>query len=101
MKSVGLDRWIETRVIAGHEISPKPDAEPFAMALDTLDVAPERAVKVGDSLETDIAGANALGIESVWVSDESDSEDVEPTHRIERLDELLTLPLLSSSSSST
>jgi len=95
MESVGLDRWIETRVIAGHEISPKPNAESFEIALDSLDATPERAIKVGDSLETDIAGANALGIASIWLSTDADSADHDTTHRIERLDELLALPSLS------
>lgn len=98
MDAVGLDRWSETRVIAGHEVPPKPSAEPFEIALNALDATPETALKVGDSLETDIAGANALGIESVWVSADEDSQGHAPTHRIEHLDELLALPPLSGSS---
>ena len=91
MDAVDLDRWIETQVIAGHDVPPKPDAEPFEIVLDSLDATPERAVKVGDSLETDIAGANALGIESVWLSADRDVQAHEPTYRIDGLDELPTL----------
>ena len=48
----------------------KPDARMFAHALDLLDVPPEayaRTVMVGNHLERDIKGANALGIISVWL----------------------------------
>lgn len=65
----------------------KPDAAPFERALSALDVAPERAVHVGDSLHTDIAGANALGIRSVWLSHEREKtvEEVRPDHVLDSL----------------
>ncbi|MEO7913228.1 MAG: HAD family hydrolase [Roseiflexaceae bacterium] len=48
----------------------KPDARMFAHALDLLDVPPDayaRTVMVGNHLERDIKGANALGMISVWL----------------------------------
>lgn len=48
----------------------KPDARMFRHALDLLGVPPEayaRTVMVGNHLERDIKGANALGIISVWL----------------------------------
>ena len=48
----------------------KPDARMFTYALDQLGVAPEayaRTVMVGNHLERDIKGANALGMISVWL----------------------------------
>jgi HAD superfamily hydrolase (TIGR01549 family) len=48
----------------------KPDARMFRHALDLLGVPPEaygRTVMVGNHLERDIKGANALGMISVWL----------------------------------
>lgn len=40
----------------------KPSAAIFARALDLADVAPERAVHIGDRVDEDVAGARAAGI---------------------------------------
>ena len=48
----------------------KPDARMFTHALDLLGVPPEaygRTVMVGNHLERDVKGANALGMISVWL----------------------------------
>ena len=44
----------------------KPNPAIFLHALNALSVPPEQAVMVGDSLTADIAGAQALGIFSIW-----------------------------------
>ena len=44
----------------------KPNPAIFLHALNALSVPPEEAVMVGDSLTADIAGAQALGIFSIW-----------------------------------
>jgi len=46
----------------------KPRAEIFEVTLQSLDVAPEETLHVGDSLSADVAGAAALGIRTVWVT---------------------------------
>jgi len=45
----------------------KPDPAIYQMALDCLAVVPGRILAIGDSLHTDIAGAAAIGLDSVWV----------------------------------
>jgi putative hydrolase of the HAD superfamily len=45
----------------------KPDSRIFELALAALDVAPEDAVMVGDSLARDVAGAHATGIRAIWI----------------------------------
>jgi len=48
----------------------KPDARMFTHALDRLGVPPDayaRTIMVGNHLERDIRGANALGMISVWL----------------------------------
>jgi len=45
----------------------KPDPEIFRLALRALDVAPERAIHVGDTPSADVAGAVAAGVRPVLV----------------------------------
>ena len=45
----------------------KPHTPVFDRCLDLLG-CPERALMIGDSLRTDIAGAGAMGLDSLWVA---------------------------------
>lgn len=45
----------------------KPDPAIYDMALERLALPPARVLAVGDSLHTDIAGAEAVGLPSCWV----------------------------------
>jgi HAD superfamily hydrolase (TIGR01459 family) len=45
----------------------KPDPAIYAPVFEMLDLPPARAMAVGDSLRTDIAGAAAMGIAACWV----------------------------------
>jgi putative hydrolase of the HAD superfamily len=58
----------DTFVFATPEPAVKPDTEPFDRAFDDLGVDPRETVHVGDSLASDVAGAKAAGVTSVWVS---------------------------------
>lgn len=72
LDGLGLHDRFETVVFAGHDTARKPAAEPFHHALETLDVQPGRAVHVGNSFDTDVVGAHAAGLRSVWVPTDRD-----------------------------
>jgi HAD superfamily hydrolase (TIGR01509 family) len=91
IETVALDQWVDTTVFAGESVPAKPDTIPFERALDALDASPDTAVHVGDSLTSDVAGANAAGIRSVWLSADDAGEGPAPTHRIGSLTELLAV----------
>jgi putative hydrolase of the HAD superfamily len=59
----------------------KPDPRIFEAALARLDVAPEDAVMVGDSLARDVAGAHAAGLRTIWI-DRGSRENVPPPARV-------------------
>ena len=82
----------ETVVYAGYDVPAKPDPAPFYRGLDALDAEPERAVHVGNSLESDVAGAAAAGVRSVWLSNGVEAPQPVPDYRIESLEELRTPP---------
>lgn len=93
LQGLGIEDRFETVVYAGYDTAPKPDSEPFEVALDALDATPERAVKIGNSLEHDVTGAHNAGLRSVWL-DRDDLGDPTPTPdvRIGSMDELLDEP---------
>jgi 2-haloacid dehalogenase/putative hydrolase of the HAD superfamily len=69
----------------------KPDPKIFAVALDQMGVDPTRVLHVGDSLHSDVGGAEKLGITTVWVCREDrifDAGECSPDHKIFSLNEL-------------
>lgn len=74
----------------------KPDPEPFHRAFDALGVEPTECVHVGDSLASDVAGAQAVGVDAVWVPPNGDAvigpDDPEPEYVVESIEELLEPP---------
>lgn len=76
----------------------KPDPEPFRMALERLDTAPDRAVIIGDWKERDIAGGRAAGMHTVYArygdqyskySDKAAEPTAEPDFVVDDLLQLL------------
>lgn len=96
LESAGVATRADTVVFAGHDTPAKPAPEPFSRALDDLGVSPEETIHVGDSVASDVAGANAAGLTSVLlVSDgnETVATDGETAdHVIHSLPELRALP---------
>jgi putative hydrolase of the HAD superfamily len=68
----------------------KPDARVFLAACQQAGCAPCQLMHVGDSLETDVAGANGVGAVSVWLNREGHRNDsgTEPDYQIQSLSEL-------------
>ncbi|WP_049926005.1 HAD family hydrolase [Halopiger goleimassiliensis] len=92
--AAGLERWTDAVVVAGAQGAPKPAPDPFERALTALEATPEMAVHVGDSLETDVVGANRAGLDSAWLSDGTDPGAHEPTYRLDELGDLVPEPWL-------
>ena len=72
----------------------KPDPAIFSAALETLGVAAGRAVHVGDSLHSDIMGAESLGITTVWIERKSRIHDIGTATPDYTITSLRELPLL-------
>jgi putative hydrolase of the HAD superfamily len=62
----GLERFFDLILIEGELGYGKPDRRVFERALAHFAVPAAGAVMVGDNLEADIAGAQAVGIRGVW-----------------------------------
>jgi len=63
----GLDAMFDFILIEGEFGAGKPDARVFNEAINKLHVTASAACMVGDDLVRDIAGAQELGIYSIWV----------------------------------
>jgi putative hydrolase of the HAD superfamily len=46
----------------------KPHPAPFALAMELSGGLPSRWVHVGDSIESDVVGAQAFGLKAVWIN---------------------------------
>jgi len=64
---LGLDRFLDFKVISVIFGVAKPDPKIFHEALRLAGVKADEAVHIGDSLEDDIRGAYLAGIRSVWL----------------------------------
>lgn len=95
LEAIGLADGFETIVCAGYDAPAKPSTEPFSVALDELDSTPERAAHVGNSLSSDVAGARAAGLRSVWVPTGErvpETPDPRPDHTLETIADLGSPP---------
>jgi len=78
---------IDAGISSFHHGKTKPHASIFRAVLDLLEVAPSEAAMVGDTLEDDVEGARALGMQAVLVDRLGLNPDFEP-----RIDDLYALP---------
>jgi putative hydrolase of the HAD superfamily len=67
LERTGLRRLVDTVVISAELGVAKPDPAIFHAALERLGTGAEGAVHVGDSMQADVAGARAAGLQAVLV----------------------------------
>ena len=94
---LGLDDYFDVMSVSCELGYMKPHPKIYEHALAGMNIDPEDAVMVGDSLKADVAGAQALGMIGIWNRhheiDESNVDHVEPDFVIDELSELLHLPI--------
>ena len=70
----------------------KPLSAFFSRILDDLGARPGQCLMIGDSLESDVAGAKGAGIDSCWLNaDGRPCGNVRPDYIVRGLGELLPL----------
>jgi FMN phosphatase YigB (HAD superfamily) len=68
LEQTGLAGLTDVEVCSEMARSCKPDPAIFEMAFDAIDIAPQRAMFVGDSVESDVAGGNRVGMRTVLLT---------------------------------
>jgi putative hydrolase of the HAD superfamily len=94
LRVLGIECRFDAVVISGEVGIAKPDASAFGLALDKLAVERENVWHVGDSLTTDVAGAKAAGLTSVWLNRSGtvrQEDDPEPDIEVRSLSNLRAL----------
>ncbi len=85
-----LAGYFDEIIVSGDFGIGKPDSTIFQYVLDRVAVTKDEVIMVGDNLNTDILGANRVGIKSVWVNrNQKVTTDIQPTFHIEKLKELI------------
>jgi putative hydrolase of the HAD superfamily len=67
LADIGLAGHYELAVVSASVGAEKPDPRIFQHALDELGVGPDELVHVGDEYESDILGAQAVGVNAVLI----------------------------------
>lgn len=88
----GIIDYFPVRVYSRDEGVAKPDPRILSITLERLGVLPEQAVFVGDSAKSDMAAAEAAGVDFVWFR--PDGRFDSPGKRIAEITELVQLPEL-------
>ncbi|TDD59442.1 HAD family hydrolase [Kribbella antibiotica] len=84
----GLTAEVDRFISAEDLPAGKPDPRAFQQALSLLDIEPDQALMVGDSLTNDVHGALAAGLGAVLLARSGQHADV-GVRRIASLDELV------------
>lgn len=89
----GLSGRFQFTVFADDFDFRKPDIRLFEIAVERAGCLPGELLHVGDSLESDVQGANDAGIHSVWLNRgrKPNSTNIEPEYEITSLSELLDI----------
>ena len=64
--ALNLDRTVDVYLISETENARKPEPEIFLRASNRLAVDPGRCIFIGDSPTADIAGAQGVGMKTIW-----------------------------------
>ncbi|RQG96600.1 HAD family hydrolase [Natrarchaeobius chitinivorans] len=93
---LGLEGHIDLLLTSEETGREKPGSVMFTLALSRLESRPSEAVMVGDDVEADVVGANAVGLETVLFNADPDEPlegRREPDHRIDAFEELMEVVL--------
>jgi putative hydrolase of the HAD superfamily len=67
LNSLGLAERFETIVVSCEVGASKPSHAPFQAAANALNLAPDKILHVGDSLDMDVGGARGAGLHAVQI----------------------------------
>ncbi len=73
IRSSGLYPYFDSIVVSGDLPFEKPDPAIYRLSLEELGVTVDEAIFVGDCIETDINGANNVGMDSLWITNETEN----------------------------
>ncbi|TFD92444.1 HAD family hydrolase [Jeotgalibacillus sp. R-1-5s-1] len=94
LSAISLHHLPFQEVITSEDVnSYKPRSEMFDYALKKYNLSAEEVLHIGDSLRSDIAGAQNLGIKTVWINrtNKPSAKNIQPDFTISKLTEILNI----------
>ncbi|WP_457752162.1 TIGR02253 family HAD-type hydrolase [Thermococcus sp.] len=88
LKLTGLHDYFDVIVTRDDVGTIKPEPKIFLYALEILNLEPQEAMMVGDSLSQDVYGAKNVGMKAVWINREGDKGYNMADYEIRTLHEL-------------
>ncbi|PZP51995.1 MAG: noncanonical pyrimidine nucleotidase, YjjG family [Pseudopedobacter saltans] len=88
LKSSQLEKYFENVVTSEGSGSLKPKAEIFEYALNAAKAKRQSSIMIGDNQDADIAGANNVEIDTVWVNHIDAKQIIPSKYTITSLDQL-------------
>jgi putative hydrolase of the HAD superfamily len=88
LKSSGLKHFFKEVITSEASNSLKPQKEIFEYALKKTSANLKESLMIGDSIEVDVAGAFAVGMDQVHVNYSGAEQSLEPTYTITALKQL-------------
>jgi len=88
--AAGIGVYFDEIVISGEVGVGKPNPQIYEIILSRFGVPPNEAVMIGDSLRSDVKGAQAVGVKAVWLNRLKESRDdtIIPDFEVSNLKEL-------------
>ena len=94
LRDAGLEGFFDVIVVSSEYGFSKPDPRIFEIAFNELGVRAEEAVMIGNTISTDIFGANRVGMKTILFQPQEAyqrSEWETPDHEIRSLRELINI----------
>lgn len=89
----GISQYLRGAISSAQVGASKPDPRMFQAALDQAGVQAHQCVHIGDHLDDDIKGANAVGMHSIWVNlhkTQSVDKTLQPRFEVTHLSEIVS-----------
>ena len=89
----GISQYLCGAISSAQVGASKPDPRMFQAALDQAGVQAHQCVHIGDHLDDDIKGANAVGMHSIWVNlhkTQSVDKALQPSFEVTHLSEIVS-----------
>lgn len=94
LENTGTTKFFEIIVVSEVVGVAKPNAKIFEYAFEQIgDIDKSQILMVGDTLSSDILGANGVGIDSCWFNHigENNTTEIKPTYEITDIKQLITI----------
>ena len=88
LRSSGLAIFFREIITSECSNSLKPQREIFDYALNKAGASADESIMIGDSIEVDVAGALAAGIDQVHVNFNGSEQEIKPTYTVQHLEQL-------------